>query len=172
MRVPKRPFVFLQWNRKFYSCTQTAIRFLQPKTKFYSCTQTAICFFYSEIQDFTVAPKLSFVLWLQNTKLLKLFRMRVPKRPVVFFTGKYKILQLYQNGNLFFTAKCKILKTVPKRPFLFLQRNTKFWKLRPNGHLCFCMEVYNFENCTQAAICIFHKELRNLAIYHQFSFVS
>ena len=27
MHVPKRPFIFLQRNTKFYSCTQTVIRF-------------------------------------------------------------------------------------------------------------------------------------------------
>ena len=54
--VPKRPFVFLQQNTKFYCCTQTAIR---------------------------------------------------------FFTAKYKILQLYPNGNSFFTVKYKILQLYP-----------------------------------------------------------
>ena len=71
-----------------------------------------------------------------------------------FFTAKYEILQVFPNGHSFFTAKCKILKTVPKRPAMFLQRNIEFWKLY------------------QTVICIFHKEIRNLTIYHQFSFVS
>ena len=38
MHVPKRSFVRLQRNTKFYSCIQTAIRFLQRNTKFYSCS--------------------------------------------------------------------------------------------------------------------------------------
>ena len=33
MRVPKRPVAFLQENTKFYSCTQTAIRFFTAKHK-------------------------------------------------------------------------------------------------------------------------------------------
>lgn len=51
--------------------TQVAIRFLQRTMKFYSCTQAAISFVFChrEIQNFTV----------------------VPKRPLVFFTAKYKI---------------------------------------------------------------------------------
>ena len=34
MGVPKRSFVFSERNTKFYSCTQTAIRFLQRNMKF------------------------------------------------------------------------------------------------------------------------------------------
>ena len=33
MRVPKLPVIFLQENTKFYSCTQTAIRFSTTKHK-------------------------------------------------------------------------------------------------------------------------------------------
>ena len=54
--VLKRSLVFFTQNTKFYSCTQTAIRFSQRNTKF------------------RVALKRPLVLWLQNTKFLKLLR--------------------------------------------------------------------------------------------------
>ena len=53
---PKLPFVFLQQNTKFYSCTQTDIRFSQRSTKF------------------RIVPNRSFNLWLRNTKFLKFLR--------------------------------------------------------------------------------------------------
>ena len=59
--VPKRPFVFLQQNTKFYSCTQSAIRFLQRNAKF------------------RIVPKWPFVFSITKHKILKF----VPKRPFV-----------------------------------------------------------------------------------------
>ena len=45
---------------------------------------------------------------LTSTECLK-GTMRVPKRPFIFFTAKYEILQLYPNGYSFFlTAKYEI----------------------------------------------------------------
>ena len=54
----------------------------------------------------------------------------------------------------FFTAKYKILQ------------------LHSKDHSFFYNEIQNFESSTQTAIRITHKEIRNLTIYHQFSFVS
>ena len=64
------------------------------------------------------------------------YKMRVPKRPIVFlFAAKCEILQLYPNGySFFFTTKYKILQ------------------MHPNGHSFFHNETQNFEICTQTAI--------------------
>ena len=59
----------------------------------------------------------------------------------------------------------------PKRPLFFLQEITKFTDV-PKQPFVFYSKMQNFENCTQTVICIFHKEIRNLTTYHQFSFVS
>ena len=71
-----------------------------------------------------------------------------------FFTAKDKIWNCTKRPFRFFTTKHKILKTAPKRLIVFYT------------------EIQNFESCTQMAIRIPHKEMRNLTIYHQFSFVS
>ena len=57
MRVPKRPFVFSQRNTKFYSCTQTAIRFLQRNTKSRIAPKWPFFFFYNETQNLKFVPK-------------------------------------------------------------------------------------------------------------------
>ena len=86
--VSKRPFVFLQRNTKFYSCTQTTIRFfLQQNTKF------------------RIVPKRPFVLWLRNTKFLKLFR-----NFNFLFDNKLKNLKLHLNCHSFFEHEIQNLK--------------------------------------------------------------
>ena len=72
-----------------------------------------------------------------------------------FFTVKYKISKVDTNGH----------------PCIF-QGNTNFWKLYPNDHSFFYNEIQNFESCTETAISVSIKEILNLTIYHQFSFVS
>ena len=102
MRVPKRPFVFSQQNTKFYSCTQTAIRFLQRNTKSYSCTQTAIRFFYSEIRNLELYPN-GHLFLVRNTKFLNFFR-----NFNLLFDNKLKKLKLPPNCLRFLNTKCKI----------------------------------------------------------------
>ena len=80
--------------------------------------------------------------------------MLVPKWPFLFFTGKYKILKLYPNGHSFFYSEMQNFENYP------------------NGYSFFYNEIQNFENFTQMVICISYKEIRNLTICHQFSFVS
>ena len=98
--------------------------------------------------------------------------MRAPKRPSVFLQRNTKFQNCTQTVLRFSSGKCKILKTVPKRPSVFSQQNTKFWKLHPNSHSFFYNEMQNSESCTQTAIHDSLKEIRNVTIYHQFSFVS
>ena len=98
--------------------------------------------------------------------------MRAPKRPSVFLQRNTKFQNCTQTVLRFSSGKCNILKTVPKRPSVFSQQNTKFWKLHPNSHSFFYNEMQNSESCTQTAIHDSLKEIRNVTIYHQFSFVS
>ena len=86
-------------------------------------------FFHSEIQNFTV----------------------VPKRPFVFFSAKYKILQLYPNGHSFFYSEIWNFAVVPKRPFGFYKRNTKSRIVPKWPFVFFYNETQNFEICTQTA---------------------
>ena len=89
--VPKRPFVFLQRNTKFCSSTQTVIRFFIAKYEILKLYPNGLSFFHSQMQNsenwtqtvirfsqqnkkFKNVPKLPSILWLQNTKFLKLFR--------------------------------------------------------------------------------------------------
>ena len=111
MRVSKRPFVFLQRNTKFYSSTQTVIRFLQRNTKFYSCAQTTIRFLQRNTKFYSCTQ--TAIRFLQrNTKFYALTAFR------------------------FFTAKCKILKTVPKQPFVFHSKIRNL-VMYPNCHSFF-----------------------------------
>ena len=100
MRVPKWPFVFLQQNTKFQSCTQTAIRFFTAKYEILKLHPNGHSFFYSKIQNYTVVLKLPFV-----------------------FYSDIRNLEFYPNGNRngirSLTTKYKIFKIVPKRPFAF-----------------------------------------------------
>ena len=62
MRVPKPPVVFLQKNTKFYSCTQTDIRFFYNETQnFENCNQTTIHVFATKYSILKVVPKRPFV---------------------------------------------------------------------------------------------------------------
>ena len=73
--VPKRPFVFHSEIRNFTVAPKQTFVFLQWNIKFYSCTETAICcFFLQQNTKFRIVPKQPFILWLRNTKFLKLFR--------------------------------------------------------------------------------------------------
>ena len=81
--LPKWTFVFLQRNTKIHSCTQTSIRFSHRNTKF------------------RIVP---FILWLRNTKFLKLFR-----NGHLIFANNLTNLKLRPNWySFFFTTKCKI----------------------------------------------------------------
>ena len=72
--VPKRPFVFLQRNTKFYSCTQVAFRFFYNEMQnFENCTKTAIRFSQRNIK-FRTAAKLPFM-----TRKDEIFKV-VPKQ--------------------------------------------------------------------------------------------
>ena len=69
MRVPKRPFVFLQQNTKFYSCLQTAICCYTAKYETLQLHSSRHLFFYSQIQNFTVVPEQPLVIIQPNMKL-------------------------------------------------------------------------------------------------------
>ena len=106
--APKRPFVFLQRNTKFYSCTQTAFRFFYNEMQnFENCTQTAIRFSQKN-KKFSNVPKLPFILWLQNTKFLKLFR-----NGHVVFDNKLQNVKLHPNCHSFFDDVIQNLKSYP-----------------------------------------------------------
>ena len=97
MRVPKWPFVFLQQNANFYSCTQSAIRYFTAKYEILQLYSNGYSFFYSEMRNFETLPKQPFRFIKTKHKILK----TSPKRPFVFYNE-------IQN-----------LKVVPKRPFAF-----------------------------------------------------
>ena len=107
---------FLQQNTKFQSCTQTAIRFFTPKYEILKLYQNGHPFFYSEIRNFKVVPKRPSVFLQRNTKF-----QSCTQAAIRFFTAKYEILKLYQNGHPFFYSEIRNFKVVPKRPFVFLQ---------------------------------------------------
>ena len=44
---------------------------------------------------------------------------------------------MYLNGHLFFTRKYKILQLHPKDHSFFYNNTQNFEKLQPNGHSCF-----------------------------------
>ena len=114
----------------------------------------------------------------------------VSKRPFVFFTATYNILQLHPNDHLFFYNKTQHFgnctqtairffysetqhfTVVPKRPFVFFTTKHNILKNAPKSPFVFYFEIQNFESCTQTAICTSHKEMQNLTIYHQFIFAS
>ena len=79
--------------------------------------------------------------------------MRVAKLSFVPLQRNLKFFQLYPNGHLFFYSEIETFKTVPK------------------GHLFFDNEIQNFQNCTEMAILFSKKQIQNLIIYYQFSYV-
>ena len=95
MRVPK------QRNTKFYSCTQTPIRYFTAKYEILQLHSNGHSFSYSKMQNFET----------------------LPKRPFHFFTTKHKILKTAPKQPFaFLTTKYRILKVVHKRPFVFPAR--------------------------------------------------
>ena len=81
MCVPKWPFVFLQRNAKFYSCTQTAICYFTAKYEILQLYSNGHSLFYSEMQNFETLPKQPFRFFTTKHKILK----TAPKRPFVFY---------------------------------------------------------------------------------------
>ena len=75
-----RPFAFSQQNTKFYSYTQTAIRFLQRNAKF------------------RIVPKWPFVFFITKHKILKF----VPKRPFIFQKELENFESCTQTANSYF----------------------------------------------------------------------
>ena len=57
MRVPKRPFAFLQGNIQFYSCNQTAIRFFIAKYKILKTVPKRLFIFTTKYKILKVVPK-------------------------------------------------------------------------------------------------------------------
>ena len=80
------------------------IRFLTAKCEMLQLDPNGHLFFYSEIR-IRIVPKRSFVLWLRNTKFLKLFR-----NFNLLFENKLRNLKLHPNCHLFFDHKILNLK--------------------------------------------------------------
>ena len=59
--VYKWSFIFSQRNTKFYSCLQTVIHFFTAKYEILQLSTNGHSFFHSEIRNFTVVFKRSFV---------------------------------------------------------------------------------------------------------------
>ena len=89
--VPKRPFVFSQQSTKFYSCTQTAIRFFTVKYEILQFTQMIIRFFTTKYEILQLYPN-----------------------GHSFFNSEIRNLELYQAAIRSFTTKYEIFKVVPK----------------------------------------------------------
>ena len=101
---------FLQWNTKFYSYTQTAIRFLYRNTKY-----SILCHLFFDCEIFKVIPKRSFA-FCQQMKISKV----VSKLPLVFLTTKYKIwsgTQTQRKKNLinYFFSELLIIRKKPTK---------------------------------------------------------
>ena len=85
------------------ACTQATIRFFNSEMQnFENCTQTAIRFSQRN-KKFRIVPKLSFILWLQNTKFLKLF-----PNSQLLFDNKLKNESCIQIAIRFLTKEYKI----------------------------------------------------------------
>ena len=79
-------------------------------------------------------------------------RMRVPKRPFVFFPEKYEILKFYSNSHSFLYSKKKKCYSCTQKAIRVFIVKCKILQLYPNGHLFFYSKIQNFENCAQTAI--------------------
>ena len=67
--VPKRPFVILQRNTKFYSCTQTAVRFFATNFKILKLYRNGYFVMLQRNKKFfKTAPKRQFAFLEQNTE--------------------------------------------------------------------------------------------------------
>ena len=81
-----------------------------------NCTQTIICF-SQQNKKLMIVPILPFILWLQNTKFLKLLW-----KGHLLFDKKSKAASKLQ--FVFWPQKTKF-EVIPKRPFAFLLQTTK-----------------------------------------------
>ena len=79
---------------------------------------------------------------------------------------------MHPNGHLLFFGEIGNFSVGIKRPFVFFYIEMQNSELYSNVHLFFYNEIQNFESCTQTAIRISYKKIRNLTIFHQISFVS
>ena len=68
----KRPFVILQWNTKFWSCTQTVIRFLPVKYKILKLFPNSHFAFYNDTQNFENCYQTNIRFLQRNIKFWKL----------------------------------------------------------------------------------------------------
>ena len=70
---------------------------------------------------------------------------------------------VYPSSHLFFYGEIRNFTVVPKQPFVLFTTKYKILKTAPKRtFVFFCNEIENFESCTQTAIRISHKEIRNL----------
>ena len=112
--------------------------------------------FYSEIRNFTVAPKRPFVFLQRKAKLWKLdltairFSQQnkkfsdVPKLPFIFWIQNTKFLKLFRNSQVLFDNKLKNLKLHPNCHSFFWRRNTKF-EVIPNRPFVFLLKTTKIE---------------------------
>ena len=91
--------LILQWNTKFYICTQMVIWVSQRNTKF------------------RITP---FIFWIRNTKFLKLLQNRH-----LLFANKLKFLKLHPNCHSFFWPPNTKFEVVFKRSFVFDYKQQK-----------------------------------------------
>ena len=98
-------------------------------------------------------PKWSFVFLQQNTKFYSCTQTAIHFFFCFFFTAKYKILQYYSNGSLFFTAKNGI------------ENCTLFDKLFRNGHLLFSNKLINLKLHPNFHSFLFDHKIKNLKSY-------
>ena len=125
MRVPKRSFVFLQRNTKFYSCTQTASHSLfYSEIRNFTIASKRLFVFDSTMRKFTVVPKWPYVFVFFFTAKYKILKT-VPKRPYVLSLRNTRILKLHQNSFRFWITKYKIWNCTLKRTFVFLTTNSE-----------------------------------------------
>ena len=102
MGVPKRPFVLLKRNTKFYSSIQTVIRFFAAKCKIVETVLKQLFVFHSEITN------------------LQLF----PNCHSIFLNTKYEIFRVLPKGSFVFWQQIKKSKVAckPYRHMTFFQR--------------------------------------------------
>ena len=90
------------------ACTKAAIRFFTAKYEVLQLYTNGVSFFYSEMQNLENCTQTAFLFSQQNEKF-----NNVPKLPVILWLQNTKIFKLFLNSHVLFDSKLKNLKFHP-----------------------------------------------------------
>ena len=121
-----------------------AIRFLQQNTKLDSCSQTTIRFFTVKYKILQFYRNSHLVILQQNTK-------SVLKRPFVLWLRNTKFLKLFRNFNLLFDNKLKNLN--------FIQIAIRFFEIQNLKLYPYSLPLLNTNSENRNLIIYFYSEL-------------